>query len=273
MNLFRLLPVLVLFDCALPVTQTIWQVAKVEQYEAAIADITGIPAESVNVVLSPDGQTLAWMKDEHTLCLYPFANEQTRCVSPPNQAVLPLELTWSRDQHYLSLYGYSTSGYALWLYSLKEAVFTPVIENDTSWSGYAPVWAADDAARDETLYYLDLEFKPDDQTWSGAIFSVTPPNLEPQQIFELPPALAASNYLRLAVVSPDGQRLILLSQLHQGMLETDDEISGLWLIDLADRSLSQLASMAELRAGFPRWYQGYFELESVTWNATANGLL
>ncbi|MEA1870830.1 MAG: hypothetical protein U9N00_01345, partial [Candidatus Bipolaricaulota bacterium] len=238
-------------------------------------------------VLSPNGRNVVWRNGRDLLWFYDVAEDQAVCYPTPEQLANPQYFVWSPDSQTVAfsedLFRYLNES-DIWMVNAATGSFTDctddgvisvfTVAKEPYWLDYLPSW--DPASghlfffrseKEEEGYSLELRRLNLDPCKSK---QVSAPERS-ERIVDLTGQLAGSFLIsRQPVISPDGTRMavIVTSDLR------DDPQNGIWVIDLVEGSIHQIATLEALAVGFPVWCDTSSVLpERIAWTAEEEGLV
>ena len=238
-------------------------------------------------VLSPDGKTVVWGNGRDLLCFYDLDEDRVVCYPTPEQLAIPHYFVWSPDSQTIAfsedLFRYLNES-DIWMVNAATGSFTDCTDDgviggfptakDPYWLDYLPNW---DPITTDLLFFrsekqeaecsLELRSLNPDLCTSGQLVV----SERSKQIVDLTGQLAGSFPIhRQPAISPDGSRMavIVTSDLR------DDPQNGIWMIDLIEESICQIATLEAFAVGFPSWHDTSSVLpEQISWTAEGEGLV
>ena len=237
--------------------------------------------------LSPDGKTVVWGHGRDLLCFYDVAEDRVACYPVPEQLAIPHYFVWSYDSQTVAfsedLFRYLNES-DIWMVNTATGSFTDCTDDrvisgfpvakEPYWLDYLPSWdpiTADllffRSEKQEEEYSLELRSLNPNLCTSNQL--VVPERSK--QIVDLSGQLAGSFPIqRQPAISPDGTRMVVIvtSDLR------DDPQNGIWMIDLVEGSIRQIATLEAFAVGFPSWYDTSSVIpEQISWTAEGEGLV
>jgi hypothetical protein len=247
--------------------QSGWAVLGVEDYTPVFETVTQGQYLYDTFSLSPTQNHLAWLSLNNELCLCDFAQETSTCTPLPaayGEAQAFTRPLWSPDQQRLTLN--TTPLYdderpaRVWLYSTADRTFADLTPAGATWMVYRMVWS--DTG---TLYVVGYrhEYSPAGDSWltPAYLYRWQTGDRQLADLLDLGDAFANSEIVDLAA-APEGHALAVLGI----STDADYRYGGLWVIDLRDLHVEQVAKQRDLRLGLPEGYLYALYPETVTWS-------
>jgi hypothetical protein len=224
------------------------------------------------VALTSDLARVAWLNGDPALCLHAFAAGDTACSPLPDQfREGPWHrLTWLPTQEYILLVAGNSSerrSEELWLFDVQTAAITNLTPHELDTDGYFlyRVWPGPGV-----FYAAEFENVRQAYSWDSTVtlYQLDPGlgTLVPLRQLEGP---LADFYTLVAAVSPDGQRMALVTSTWT----VEGPSDSLWLLDLSTHALTEVATGQMLRVGQPADYGYNLPPSMLTWTADGAALI
>jgi hypothetical protein len=130
-------------------------------------------------------------------------------------------------------------------------------ENAGALLDYAPTW---NPANGDLYFFRSQRINGE---YTLQLYLLPLSRTEPKLVGDFSADLPVLSIYQPPVISPDGTRMamIVLAQNYR-----EDDRSGIWIINLGDGSLEQVATLDDLQGGMPEWLEEYMLLpDSVAW--------
>jgi dipeptidyl aminopeptidase/acylaminoacyl peptidase len=237
---------------------------KVVEYRF-VNDLIGTGYALHQARLSPDGAMIAIPDPKQGMCLYRFATKGVTCTPWPDSDERKFRpggsystYSWSPDSQYIafteSLFDFFLES-DLWLYDVATGEFSNRT-NDNVYSDvlrsqeqkppldYLPMWNPANG----DLYFF-RSFRAQDQITSE-LFLFPLKRETPKSVRDITePALPTWSVFRPAAIAPDGNAVALIALASK----RGDPKSGIWLLNLKDGRLDQIATVDDFKNGLPAW--------------------
>jgi hypothetical protein len=246
-----------------------WKVVNAEPIHTLTDD------QPQNAVLAPDSSAIAW-GDSQELCLYRFAEEETKCYALPENFTAFGRysfLNWSPDSAYLAFndsffdYYYEPD---IWVFEVATETFTNRTDDgitdgvlsaleEGAIFDYIPVW---NPVNGDMYFFRSTEVAGIDRL-SLELYLMPLSRTEPKLVRDLTRDFPIYSIYRQPVISPDGTKmaLIVIPARH------DDPHLGVWVLNLQNGDLDQVATLDDLQQGLPDWLpeDALLPPDTLTW--------
>lgn len=218
-----------------------------------------------NAFLSPDGSRVAWTEDAETLCFYLFSDEEIVCDSVPPEFRLQTNVysvpAWSSDGSTIAFHDdffINLRDSDIWFYDVEGEVFRNVTndgylgrvgfdEEESPPVDYAPVWNPVDG----DLYFfrsVRLEDNDGESDYTTELHRVGTEGRVPELVRDMTDFIPRLSVYVPPAFSADGTRLAFVVA---PVNLDEDRRTGVWIYNLEDDSLEQVAALADLQQGLP----------------------
>ncbi len=209
--------------------------------------------------LSPDTRMVAWLNDME-LCLLRIENSKISCHPAPE---LMETLAWSPNNQYVLLTSWFRPSSSLYIYELTTEHFEHY-EIDDYFSSYG-LWNSTGTK----LYILSDNYRPDDQHKTLVHeYDLSTGKHKVRDVSKLMQNDFKQN--KLIRVSADGDQIVVETTEANKVLQS----IGIWQIDLAGQTSSQIATLNDLTIGLPDWYSKEDgQIEDIVWKRKTDQLI
>lgn len=248
-----------------------WQLVEIQNVRAELGEALGDPSVLDGAALSPDGGWLAVatvLDAARWVWLYRFDRQIASLFDVPTDFLdLPRALAWSPDGTRLVFT--EDISYLLepdiWMVEPDDE--TVIHITDDGVTGYVfkssgllfdafPIWE-----NNENLLFLRADLTDEVSTTAPfKLYRLTLESGEVKTVHTLDNTITLANLAIAPSLSPDGTQLALVAYRPPETMQGTVSI-----LNLTDRSLTQVATIGNLQVGLPQGYEGIFAPQQIAW--------